>query len=51
MRTRESNPPTCACHRYNIIDEDDLARGLAKRFNDNGKQAATPHHLYNQSLP
>ena len=26
--------------RYNIIDEDDLARSLAKRFNANGKQAA-----------
>jgi len=26
--------------RYNIIDEADLAQGLAKRFNANGKQAA-----------
>jgi len=26
--------------RYNIIDEDDLAGGVAQRFNGNGKQAA-----------
>lgn len=26
--------------RYNVIDEADLAQGLAKRFNANGKQAA-----------
>ena len=26
--------------RYNIIDQDDLARGVARRFNANGKQAA-----------